>query len=1023
MKKRVLSMLVVLGIFVSMLSGISVSAADPFEYDFFVDGWRVKDNVTGVAQLEGGIIKSDAAYATKSIASNAFGNTLRDTTVVFTFKFKAEHNSGTDQISEMYVKNGISDSIDSTANMPAFAIKANGDFGFYSDPGVEGQNAWNNLVTPDDFKGYGHWDTWYQIDSIYDLSNGKVKYYVDGELLGEGNGPTYLNCIMLVAGQNAPRGNSYYKDITIRELGEFITLTKDETNSTEDTVAVKVSEPLVSTSQFKIYDVETLEAVDVAPIKIDELTYSFDISGLKYGAEYKVSIPAGVSGLYGNTTKASDVYFNIADETALVGTTQGTPGGQIFEENFNMFSSSAIGANISSTDRENIGVVADATGRDQWEKFGDKYAGKIVTGFNTYAYNHALRIDAWQRSANGQTGVKSKINTKITDSDVEITFDAESQNPEANTIANFFEFGVYDSVANLHPVFRISGETVSVCKNLQNSELIETSYKNKNQLSSNQSADFLYHTSYKVVLKMAENTAELYAKINGEYTKIGSTTINATLAANGFSDIVFRMEKAANGGLAQFTATYIDNVAVVTGPTPAPANFADNFSSYKAVTTNAGESNESTNVVGDKWELTNANAWGANAYVETNSGNNALKIDIWQSSKEVRKGVKSKMSENIKDGVVEIMFDAASQNPAGNAVDNNFQMVVYDTRVSEVTGDATKDYAHPFLHVKGSEISYYDTLTENSTNLKPASYTRENSITEFTSYKAVLDMDAKTAKLYAKVNGSYIEIGSTTINAALAENGFAEVGFRMWKSAIGSNAVVKDIMSYVDNVEVYIKENVSVPVVKSVRFDSKGASDAVDLDTKEIKIYFNTDMNEDTLGGILIDGAVYSGAYSADEKAYVITVSSLIKDTNYIIYVPTTVESANGIALGREYNGVFHTEKGKFEVTSFTLKEGNDDATYAGTAAGDTLTAAVTIKNQAGREGSYVLIYAVYDGNRLEKVDYVQVPFDTENEMVTKDIDFVIPETENELDVKVMLWENFASIRPILKAIDLKELN
>ena len=65
-----------------------------------------------------------------------------------------------------------------------------------------------------------------------------------------------------------------------------------------------------------------------------------------------------------------------------------------------------------------------------------------------------------------------------------------------------------------------------MCKNLQYSEHIITSYKNSNKLTDYKSTTLENYTSYKVILKMVEGVAELYAKIDGDYTLIGSTTIN-----------------------------------------------------------------------------------------------------------------------------------------------------------------------------------------------------------------------------------------------------------------------------------------------------------------------------------------------------------------------------------------------------------------------------------------------------------------------------------------------------------------
>ena len=57
---------------------------------------------------------------------------------------------------------------------------------------------------------------WYSLDTIYDLTNGKVHYYINGEKIGTGDGPERLTAIGIRTNQmNISAGASHYRNMKL----------------------------------------------------------------------------------------------------------------------------------------------------------------------------------------------------------------------------------------------------------------------------------------------------------------------------------------------------------------------------------------------------------------------------------------------------------------------------------------------------------------------------------------------------------------------------------------------------------------------------------------------------------------------------------------------------------------------------------------------------------------------------------------------------------------------------------------
>lgn len=225
----------------------------------------------------------------------------------------------------------------------------------------------------------------------------------------------------------------------------------------------------------------------------------------------------------------------------------------------------------------------------------------------------------------------------------------------------------------------------------------------------------------------------------------------------------------------------------------------------------------------------------------------------------------------------------------------------------------------------------------------------------------------------------------------------------------------------IDNVEVINSEPVAGAGIKSVQYSSDGinyspAIGKVDSDVKNVKVDFTDAMDADTLSNIkLLSGSTAvgsTGEASNDNKTYTLTLTEkLATSTEYTLNIPTTVKTVGGNSFAREYNGRITTTAGVFKIDLLDIQKGGVSATKSNIGANDTIDAVVNITNTEGREGEVYLCICVYNNDVMTQVNFDKINLKTES---TKSVPITVASAEN-IKVKAFLWENFATMKPLVK--------
>lgn len=447
--------------------------------------------------------------------------------------------------------------------------------------------------------------------------------------------------------------------------------------------------------------------------------------------------------------------------------------------------------------------------------------------------------------------------------------------------------------------------------------------------------------------------------------------------------------------------------------------FEDNFESYEAVI-NAGSAH--TDNLDDIWPTSvSSQWWGFGRYVCSNNDSKVLRIDGWQETKAASiKTVKSFKSA-YTDGIIEYNFDMAV-NDQNSAETREFSFVLK-------RGDTTT-YDQVFT-ITGNTITLCNPISASASPQVVTGFNMPNNLTDMVSFKVIEDLTNKKVKTYVKQNDEYVLLNNEPGGASIADyhyvGGTSAFGFMFYKGAT-SAVLATDTSMLIDNVTVDVGEPPLSAVVKKVRLgDGELTSKDSSAATTEIKVYFNQDMDATTLENISVSpvgGSAVEKDVSYDKDTYCATLKlkgMLKAKTQYTINVPTTVKTADNRALSREYAGVFTTGEGALFISNPTLKNGDVDATKENTKAGDTLTAKVSVINQTGSNDDLILILAVYDGNKLIDLKYVPKTYtatDTDFELTTTP--YTVPENVGDLNVQVMLWNNFNKMLPVKSAITLE---
>ncbi|MDD6916679.1 MAG: Ig-like domain-containing protein [Eubacteriales bacterium] len=251
-------------------------------YDFIKDGYTKSMNVfsdNGIDTISEGVHWQNA-----TLASNALTEPVTYGNVRFHFEYMHEY----------------------TTRLPQWRVMAN------DTNAVFDYNRWYGLsevmtnTNPDEFK-IGYYNAkedninliaadvatfekgiWYSLDTIYDLTNGKVHYYINGEKIGTGDGPERLTAIGIRTNQmNISAGASHYRNMKL-DIG-----TAAEIIDTSDSGAVlEFTQPInLNTSDIAgVKCLETGEEKAVTVTKINDMKYNVSYStGENVGGDYMLT--------------------------------------------------------------------------------------------------------------------------------------------------------------------------------------------------------------------------------------------------------------------------------------------------------------------------------------------------------------------------------------------------------------------------------------------------------------------------------------------------------------------------------------------------------------------------------------------------------------------------------------------------------------------------------------------------------------------------------------------------------------
>lgn len=274
-----------------------------------------------------------------------------------------------------------------------------------------------------------------------------------------------------------------------------------------------------------------------------------------------------------------------------------------------------------------------------------------------------------------------------------------------------------------------------------------------------------------------------------------------------------------------------------------------------------------------------------------------------------------------------------------------------------------------------------------------------------------------------KIMADDTEYYNGVMYSTLQSRGLAYLTFmqRKCSNSTWSDTNYGEAYTLIDNLNVINLDSASTSGIKSVQYSSDGinyspAIGKVDSATKYVKIDFTSAMDTSTLSDInLSNGSntvAATGTASNDNKTYTLELTdNLALNTDYTLNIPMSVKTAGGNSFAREYNGRITTTAGVFKIDLLDIQKGGVSVTKSNIGANDTIDAVVNITNTEGREGEVYLCICVYNNDVMTQVNFDKINLKTES---TKSVPITVASAEN-IKVKAFLWENFATMKPLVK--------
>ena len=365
-------------------------------YDFVKDGYhedsKLSDNGTDT-------ITADAHWDNISLASNTFSAPITGKTVRFHFEIMHEYTVGCPKFYTAVITDdrGFNVAGSRWLGIGEHGENAGGPYkiGYYS-----GREIWDIIeTTHPTFEK----NRWYNIDTIYNLTEGKSYYYIDGVKIGEGDGPTQImQAGLRILNRGMDLGTSYYKNMMVDSGNAAqITDTNDNGATLMFTNPTELDSPDVT-----VKCLETGETPTVTVTKVNDMKYNLSYStGTNIGGDYMLTFsdafavingisdknvvysqkPAAIYQQYINDDFESYTVEGAADSRNADGSTFWTKNTSVSPETIAQDGGSGAAGNSTYvvTDGENNVLKLDGSvvpNRSKANEVGAKYALK---GFKT----------------------------------------------------------------------------------------------------------------------------------------------------------------------------------------------------------------------------------------------------------------------------------------------------------------------------------------------------------------------------------------------------------------------------------------------------------------------------------------------------------------------------------------------------------------------------------------------------------------------------------------------------------------
>lgn len=430
-------------------------------------------------------------------------------------------------------------------------------------------------------------------------------------------------------------------------------------------------------------------------------------------------------------------------------------------------------------------------------------------------------------------------------------------------------------------------------------------------------------------------------------------------------------------------------------------------------------------------------AAGNSTYAVTDNGNKMLKLDgsvVPDRSGASEVGAKYALNEyTASDSAgtrkkIQIKFDVKNVAQPNEGV---------TATTPPVFTLATNPSYVKILGITGDTLYIYSNADgKNVFDVMPATeqiYQLDKTATGFHAVEILLDFDNDSQII--SVDGKQYYSGRIHKNSSayprLYEAGLSWLRFIQLKHSKAtedgktinewSNADYGKAYTLIDNLKVTNLDSASMTGIKSVQYSTDDvnyspAVDKVDSATKYVKIDFTEAMSADTLENIkLMQGSTAvgaTGAASTDKKTYTLTLTdNLATSADYTLNIPTSVKTSSGNSLARAYAGKITTTAGTFKIDLLDIQKNGATVTKNGIAKDDILNAVVNITNTEGRKGEAYLCICVYNDDVMTQVNFDKINLKTDK---TKSVPITVASTAN-IKVKAFLWENFATMKPLVK--------